>query len=171
MGKTKQPDTEKPNKFKKSLDPDRAVVKKPKIPKHTATDATKNPSACSEVGRTDASDQTNIVKRSSQSLNGYENVDRPDQKSTPRIHSLQAAASQLEQMMASPNTVVGLTALQLTSDQKTIVKRGCQSLFGYKHVDPKSTQRIHNLQAATSQLEQMMALAKQRKAAATKSKP
>lgn len=140
MGKTALPDIGKPRKFTKSVDPDRAIVKKHKRPKATANESTKTPSA-------------------------------------PATADASAPAHPLRlRDVRMPSSAVGLTALQLTADQKTVVKRGCQALFGYKHVPENDSQsssgpsRIYHLQAATSQLEQMMALAKQRKAAAAASK-
>lgn len=61
-----------------------------------------------------------------------------------------------------------LTALQLTADQKSVVKHGCQSLYGYKHTPTtgRAPPQPANLTAATSQLEELMQRAKERKAAA-----
>lgn len=66
-------------------------------------------------------------------------------------------------MPAAGSTV---TAIDLNADQKNVVKRDCQRMYGYKHAPTNERKPQVNLATATSQLADMMLLAKQRKAAA-----
>lgn len=57
-------------------------------------------------------------------------------------------------------------AIDLNANQKNVVRRDCQKLYGYKHAPTEQRKPRVNLVTATSQLAEMMQLAKQRKAAA-----
>lgn len=54
--------------------------------------------------------------------------------------------------IALPKSADGLTADQLTEDQKIVFKKECQKLYGHKYVEKRQLP-AYSLEKATSQLE------------------
>lgn len=75
-----------------------------------------------------------------------------------RINSLRDVA------MPSDADVSKLTADQLSENQKNVVKRSCQALFGHQHLsDADKKQKNLKLKGATNQLQDLMQLVASRK--------
>lgn len=69
-------------------------------------------------------------------------------------HGIEKSKSVAAQLRAIelPKSADGLTAEQLSEDQKIVFKRECQKMYGHKHVEKRKLP-AYSLEAATSQLE------------------
>lgn len=141
MGKTSADDPCK--KFKKSIDPDRPVTTISKRPKANKANQPK-----SHKSRRPASP----LVADAQQDDHNESI----ATATPAPLSLRDV-----EMPAAGSTI---TASDLSANQKNVVKRNCQRMFGHKHTPTEERKPRVNLETATSQLAEMMQLAKKRKA-------
>lgn len=87
--------------------------------------------------------------------------DKSAKKAATEIVQVPAAAARPPKVVKAkhcsdvilPTNTANLTASQLTSDQKTVIKKQCQRMYNYQHSD----KRVTKIETATEQLEQMMA--------------
>lgn len=106
------------------------------------------------MGKTKDSIVSEEVAKSSSKLKKTKKQPKPDERSAEEIAKAKEIAKALRSVEL-PKSAEGLTAEQLSSDQKMVFKKHCQNMYGHKFSGRRKLP-AHSIESATSQLEAKM---------------